>query len=515
MRRWNSFSELIYFPLEVLYIASIILGMTGILFNPNFQIFFSINHPLILSVIDMLRYLSSFFIQNFPLIFLLRAVHRRNEDGMVIIAGLLAYLAFHVGIMFFAPTNLVPEAYSPVLGLRATASVLATRDIGILTPFHTGMIGALIVLGITRAVAKQLKTRSPYSIFSFVDKNVSIIMGSVFYALFAGIGIAYVWPYLVGFIQSIFSFIARDLNNPINLFIYGGLDRILSIFNFSDWMHQLFWFTSMGGNWVDPLGAAFNGDISMWTAQLVQNISGFTSGKLITPYYILNIFAIPAFILAAYQTYTDRLVRGRLLGFIIASILFSILFGTLLPIEIFLLFTAPLLFLFHLIFTALLFAVLPTFDIIIGYRFTGAVSVATPGSIVDLLVLIRNPFYQRALIMLLFIGLMTFLLYYAVTSYYYHKGAISIVNPNEKERVITELLDSLGQVTNIKLINSSIGKIIVQVYEREKVDFSKIHHRATKIVETRAGYAISYGASSYMLYEIISDLKQKSIVVSE
>lgn len=515
MRRWNSFSELIYFPLEVLYIASIILGMTGILFNPNFQIFFSINHPFLRSIIDMLRYLSSFFIQNFPLIFLLRAVHRRNEDGMVIIAAFLAYLAFHVGIMFFAPSNLAPETYSAVLGLRASASALATRDMGILMPFHTGIIGALIVMFITRTVARQLKTRSPYSLFSFVDKNVSIIMGSVFYALIAGVGIAYIWPYLINFLQAVFSFIARDLNNPINLFIYGGLDRVMNIFNFSDWMHQLFWFTSMGGNWVDPLGAVFNGDVSMWTAQLAQNISGFTSGKLITPYYILNIFAVPAFILAAYQTYTDRLVRRRLLGFVIASIVFSILFGTLLPIEVFLLFTAPLLFLFHLMFTALLFAILPTFDIIIGYRFTGAISVATPGSIIDLLVLIRNPFYQRALAILLFIGLMTFLLYYAVTSYYYHKGAISIINPNEKELVISELLDSLGQVGNIKMINASIGKIIVQVHERERVDFSKIHHRATKIVETRAGYAISYGASSYMLYEIISNLKQDSLVLNE
>ena len=153
--------------------------------------------------------------------------------------------------------------------------------------------------------------------------------------------------------------------------------------------------------------------------------------------------------------------------------------------------------------------------IIIGYRFTGAISVATPGSIVDLLVLIRNPFYQRALIILLFIGLMTFLLYYAVTSYYYHKGAISIINPNEKELVISELLDSLGQVENIKMINASIGKIIVQVHERNYVDFSKIRHRATKIVETRAGYAISYGASSYMLYEIISNLKHDDLVVNE
>jgi phosphotransferase system IIB component len=154
--------------------------------------------------------------------------------------------------------------------------------------------------------------------------------------------------------------------------------------------------------------------------------------------------------------------------------------------------------------------VLPLFEVTIGYSFSGNVLVATPGSLVDLLVLIRNPIYQRSLIIILFIGLMTFLLYYAVTSYYYRKGAISIVNPNEKEIVISELLDSIGGIDNVRLINSSIGKVIVQVNKREIVDFSKIHHRANKIVDTRAGFAISYGASSYMIYSAVLKLKESS-----
>jgi phosphotransferase system IIB component len=105
---------------------------------------------------------------------------------------------------------------------------------------------------------------------------------------------------------------------------------------------------------------------------------------------------------------------------------------------------------------------------------------------------------------------MTFLLYYAVTSYYYRKGAISIINPNEKDMVIHELLDSIGGIDNIRLANASIGKVIIQVYNRDLVDFSKIHHRASKIVDTRAGFAISYGASSYMIYSVLKNQKEST-----
>jgi len=213
-------------------------------------------------------------------------------------------------------------------------------------------------------------------------------------------------------------------------------------------------------------------------------------------------------VLAAFQTYTDKLVRKRLISVIVFAVIASVFFGTLLPIELFLIFTAPLLFVFHLFFTALLYAVLPMFGATIGYSFSGNVLVATPGSLIDLLILIRNPIYQKSLVILLFIGLMTFLLYYAVTSYYYRKGAISIINPNEKEIVISELLDSVGGIDNIRLANASIGKVIIQVYNRDKVDFSKIHHRANKIVDTRAGFAISYGASSYMIYSVLCKTKE-------
>ena len=152
-------------------------------------------------------------------------------------------------------------------------------------------------------------------------------------------------------------------------------------------------------------------------------------------------------------------------------------------------------------------------EIVLGYSYVGSVYNANPGSLLDILILLRNPNFQRNIIIVLLVGLFIALITYAVTTYYYRKGAIGLIVPDEKDRVVYELLDAIGEIDNIKLINSSVGKVIIQVNDRTKVDFNKIHHRVNKIVETRAGYAISYGSSSYMIYNYLKAL-QKSTVES-
>ncbi len=512
MRRWNSLVEMAYFPLEVLYIASIALGLTGLVFNPNFQVYININQTTLLRLLDMLRYLSSLIVFYFPLILILRGVYQRKDDGLVILAGFLAYISFHLGMMFFGPNVAVAEAYHNILGIQASANLLATSTSGNLQVFNTGLFAAIIVIPLTRSVISSSKKRSPYALFNYVNKNVYVVVVSVAISLVFGIAMGFVWPNMVGFIQQAFRLISQDLNSPANLFVYGLLNRTLSAVGLGNWMNQVFWFSDLGGTWTGPNGTVYIGDIAMWMAQHSRNITGFSSGKLMTPLYILNIFAVPAFILASFQTYTDRFIRKRLISFIVIAVLASVFLGTLLPIELFMLFTAPLIFVFHLIYTSLLYAVLPILGITIGYNFELSAQVATPGSIIDLLVLIRNPAYQRSLIILTFIGLMTFLIYYAFVSFYYRKGAISMVLPYEKELIMIELVESMGGLTNIKIINASLNKVLVQVKNRELVDFSKLHHRASKIVDSRAGYAISYGASSYIIYLAISDqLKETSL----
>jgi phosphotransferase system glucose/maltose/N-acetylglucosamine-specific IIC component/phosphotransferase system IIB component len=512
MRRWNLLVEMAYFPIEVLYIASIVIGLSGLIFNPSFQVYFNITQPMVLRFFDMVRYLASWIILYFPLIFILRGVYSRKDDGMVVLAGLLAYISFHGGMMFFGPNLPIPEAYMNVLGLQANASALSTSTAGTLQVLQTGLLSAFVVIPITRFFVRESKKRSPYSLFNYLNKTVYVVLGSISVSLIAGIALAFIWPSVINFIHSSFRLIAQDLNNPANLFVYGLLNRTLHVLGFGNWMNQVFWFSDLGGTWTGPNGSVYFGDIAIWMAQSSRNIVGFGAGKLITPYYVLNIFAMPAFILASVQTYTDRLVRKRLISFVIIAMISSAFLGTLLPLEIFMMFTTPLVFVFHVVYSAFLFSVLPILGITIGYNHSLLAQVATPGSLMDLIVLIRNPIYQRPLIILVFVGAISFLLYYAFTSYYYRKGSISMIVPQEKSLVLDELIASMGGEGNIKIANASINKVIIQVNDRSLVDFTKINHRASKIVESRAGYAISYGASSYIIHlELIERIQQHGL----
>lgn len=509
MRRWNTILETFYFPLEVLYMARILFGLSTLILGQSFNALFTVNNQYLILALDLIRNLAVWLIQAFPFLFLLRAVYRRNDSGLVVVTALLAYVAFHIATAFFAPSVLPAGLQEPVLGI----SFNATRLVGTtnLVAINTGFVGAVLILVIVRSMMNHIQKRSPYSIFSFVDKSISSIFTSVILSLFAGILVALMVPYFITFMQNLFTVISSNLSSPINLFVYGITDRLSSILGFGYWMQQQFWFGSLGGTWSNASGAIFNGDISMWTAQMVNNVNNFGAGKLITPYYILNGFVVPAYILASYQTYTDKLVRRRLLLFVFVALISSWFLNTLLPIEIFMLVSTPLLFIYYIFLVGLLFAILPSFSIVFGYSYLGSVYNANPGGLLDILILLRNPNFQRNIIILLFIGLFVGLITYALSTYYYRRGAVGLIIPDEKDRLVYELLDAIGEIENIKLMNASVGKVIIQVHDRNKVDFKKIHHRVSKIVETRAGYAISYGSSSYMIYSYLKALQKSTI----
>ena len=304
--------------------------------------------------------------------------------------------------------------------------------------------------------------------------------------------------------MGVFGFIARDLNNPVNLFLYGIIERLADNAGLHLIIRRLFWFGELGGSWSDAFGVNFLGDVAVWTGQIKEGIINAGTGRLITPYYVLNLFAIPAYLISTYQTFTDKIEKRRVFAFLSLAVVASILFGTLMPIELFLLFSAPLLFVFHLSMTGILFALFSALRISIGYSYVGNAVGAVPGSLVDLLIHVRTPALQRPLLIILVVGLLTGLIYYAMSTYYYRKGAVNFITVDEKDSMIEELLNCIGGLENIKLINSSIRTLNIQVYDRNAVDFHKIrHHYIARIVESKAGYQLTYGASSHILWMAI------------
>ncbi|NTW96726.1 MAG: hypothetical protein HGB31_08925 [Erysipelotrichaceae bacterium] len=510
MRRWRSYIEITGFPLKVIFLASIMLGLGSMILNPNFITLVGSQDTISLSA-EVMRTIASSIILTFPLIFLMRTVDRRDDDPMITVAALISYLTLHIVTMFINTGAINSVIFRSPMGPMDLAT-LGTSTITLVNPIYTGLIGTLIIFFTTRFAYKITRGRSAYSLWNFVDRQTSLIIWSIVFAVLGGLVVAYTWPYLVQGIMSIYNFIAHDLNNPINLSIYGILDRITDTLGLSLWTRKLFWFGELGGSWSDAFGVYHLGDVGMWTGQIQSSLFNLGSGKLITPYYILNIFCMPAYLMSIYQTYTDKMEKRKIRGFIFVACTASILFGTTLPIELFLLFSAPLLFVFHLGYTGVLYALFGALKVQIGYAYTGSVIGASPGSIFDLLIYLRNPALQKSLLVILLVGLVSALFYLAVSTYYYRKVAVNFITVSEKDSMVEELLDCLGGLENLKLINSSVFNLTVQVHNRDVVDFHKIkHHYITRIVESKAGYALTYGACSHILWmDIQHRLKELS-----
>ena len=169
----------------------------------------------------------------------------------------------------------------------------------------------------------------------------------------------------------VINFIALDTTNPINLVIYGIFDRLLSVCNLGTIIKTPFWYGTSGGSWVSIAGANVTGDVNIWTSQIEIGQVANMSGRFITPYYVLNIFAIPAMLWAFFSMQTDRLERSKLFLFYLFTTIISLFCGTILPVELVLLTLCPLLFFFHIACTGLMYGIFQAMHVSLGFRYTG------------------------------------------------------------------------------------------------------------------------------------------------
>ena len=504
MRRWKTFFEIVLFPIKVLVIGFVLLGIGEFLVNENFALFYTITNQYILILSRLLILTGRFIIANFPILLVLKFVSKRTNSSATIIMGLTGYVVFIMTTMLFAPTNLPATSYGDILGISYSALNTAT---GILTtrfPLQTGLFGSFIVGLCTHNAYHISRGKQNYGLFASVDKNSYGVVLNVIFCMLAGIAVALCWQYLDRYMQQVISFVASDITNPINMFIYGIFDRLLSIFYMGSTIREPFWYTALGGSWNSITGEAVLGDVNIWSMIMDQGQSALSYGRFITPYYVLNIFAIPGMLLGMFTIYTDKIRRNRLVAFLFFLIIVSVLTGTLLPVEIFLLFLCPLLLLFHIIYTGLLFGVFEYLGVYLGFNYSGDVTTALPGKLVDYLVLLRSVDYFRTLRLIFIVGLVSFVVYFLVTRIYFKYLSFDLFDLGKKKEMVSGFTDAVGGIENIRMTNASPYRLIVQIVDIDKIDLVKLQRLgATRVSRTRAGLAFSFGSSSYMIKRLL------------
>lgn len=513
MRNYRSLYEMLLFPISVLYFATFLLGLGNIITNETFSYIINIDNDFVELAADCMSRIGSFLIVQFPLIFLFRLSARKAGSATTMISALSGYVAYLVVTMYFGNPDLPASAYSSILGLSITTAGSATVRSGVHYPLQTGIVATAVVAIITLTSYNRSRTRSEYSFFSFISRDTWCVIRTVVLSSIAAVAVTMLWPYVVNAITKAIEYISGDTTNPMNLILYGVLERILNVLNLGTMIRQPFWYGANGGTWISMAGANIAGDVNIWTAQYeAASLSGM-SGRFITPYYVINLFAVPGLLLAFQTLQTDRLERRRMRMFYIVVAIISIFSGSLLPLEIMLLLLCPLLYLFHILYMGLLFGVFHAMHIYLGYSYHGTSTLtAMPGTLLEYLSYFQNSAMRNTLLQIAVVGLISFVVYFLMTRFYFMNLALDLFHTGYKDEVIQGTINAIGGIENIKNIHSGTERLIISLYDADKLNVQKLRNLgAVRVMDTKAGYAIGYGSRSTMIRIGITNTLKQSV----
>ena len=489
--KWHSLFELLVFPIGILMVATVMVGLSNLMINPAFATLYSIQNDLLIVIAEAVSKVGTFLIVNFPLIFLLRVVSKKKGSATTIVSALAGYVTYAVFTMYFARSDLGAAVYSAILGLYVTSSHLSS---GVHYPLQTGIVATILIAMIT------------LNSFSASRRRGECVVRTIILSALAGVLVAYGWPYVLKGITDVINFIALDTTNPINLVIYGIFDRLLSVCNLGTIIKTPFWYGTSGGSWVSIAGANVPGDVNIWTSQIEIGQVANMSGRFITPYYVLNIFAIPAMLWAFFSMQTDRLERSKLFLFYLFTTIISLFCGTILPVELVLLTLCPLLFFFHIACTGLMYGIFQAMHVSLGFRYTGFSTIAVnPGTLLELISYAGNTQLQESIIKVVIVGVIFAVIYFLGTKFYFNYLALDLFRTGQRDKIIKGTIETLGGINNVKFVHSSVNRLVVSLYDPTLLDVSKLNDLGSvRIYETKAGYAICFGSASTMIRKGIS-----------
>lgn len=500
MSKWHSLLEFMQFPLKILFLATILLGVGSAIINPNVAFLWSVTNQNVIRTSEMFRYIGAFLIDIFPVLVYFKVLSKKFEDSVPVIVGIVAFLLINISMTFFLDTSFPSYFYKEVLGISINFDVLPISGAGIVNPYNMGIFSLIISYFITMKCYQRSRHHSVYGIFSFIDHDAWAVVTILIFSVISGVALAFVWPYVIQGLNIFFDLIAKDITNPINLMLYGMFERICAIFGLVDIPRNIFWYTSAGGTWMNEVGLNFYGDVAIWTAQKAQGVQATTTGGFITPYYVINLFIIPAFYIAYYSLCTSRKDRGRYWLFFLLAILLSIFCGNPLPAEFLILLLSPMLYGIYIVIVGLLFAFLHIFNVIIGYNFSDIIMLANPGAGLDLIQYFRSAYVLPSLMKMLIIGLGVAIVFAYLTRAYFSKYAFGLFQFIDKEGTTNAIIDALGGIDNILDAQSTPDKLIVELKNRELIDYTVLQsYGAYLILEAKGGYLIRLGNMSTII----------------
>lgn len=509
MRKFKFEFETVRFPLVIMLIMFFLRGFSNLMLSNLIKPSLGGSLNWLVVLLEIMLYFSAMIIQYLPFLIVNKYLSKKYDTTRITLMYIISYIILLTITMILGKDGLPSVVYTGLFNIQMKPEFITGDTSFMFTPFRIGLIGALTSGVIVNYAYKITRSRTKYALLKFIDKDVLSLLLIVVFTIIFGIIFTFIWPLIIGVLFNIFEWISRDITNPLNTMVYGFFDKVLSLLDLSAINRQTFWTTNLGGTWMNSQGQNFIGDVPIWNAQMQESLVNTGFGRYITPYYIINLFALPGIICGLYSTYTNKKERRSQISLLILIIIFMILSDQSITIELFLIFMAPLLYVIHLAISSLIFGLLEGFNIYLGSSLVTSTEVHSLGNGYELMTFIKNDDLFSTVISIVIIGVIVFLIYYFLTRLYYKYLAHGLINKYEIDELTEEVLEILGGLDNIKEIDSNPFRIEVKLNRPQLFDYERLEKtEVSRVIETRSIYALYYGSSSSIIRKEIL-LKKK------
>ena len=385
------------FPISLLPLAGLCLGL-GTLFTNAINIkIYSLQNILgkvyfasdtltvtkttaLYEFLIILSKLGNIIFSNLPLLFAIGTAFAfaKYEKPTAALMGGVFFLIMHQTINGLLSTTIIPGVplvadtpENPYAMLMAGQSVMLgiqSLQMGI----FGGIVAGLMTAGIHSKYCKMklYSNMNSLSVAEFFKLSKLPALLTVICAIFTGVVSYIVWPLVQMGVANLGFFIKNT--GYVGTFLFGFIERILMPFGLQNVFSLPLMYTKTGGEMIAG-GTSIQGFQNMFLHHLTDpatkkfsvNYTRFMTGK-----YLFMMFGLPATSLAMYNAASkDR--KKFIAGLLFSASFVSFLVGFTEPLELLLLFTAPLLYVIHIILAGLSFVAMQIMNIATGVSFSG------------------------------------------------------------------------------------------------------------------------------------------------
>lgn len=490
---FNRLSQALMLPIALLPAAGIMLGIGGSFTNQSMIEAYNIgilqDGTVLNSFLQVMTAAGDIVFANLPLMFAVAIAigFAKAEKGSAALAAVISYLIMNVAIAkALAVTGMVHDGNVILMG-KEYAGILG-NILGISNTLNMGVFGGLIAGGFTVLLHNRYHNVQLPDYLGFFAGARFVPIVSAFSALFYGIALVFIWPYigaLFGSLGAALGQMTASGNGYIASFIFGIIERSLIPVGLHHVFYLPLWQSEIGGT-AEIAGQLVKGTQNIFFASLANgDYSQFSATNFMTGKFPFMMFGLPA---AAYAMYTlaDKENKKAAGGLLFSIALTAFLTGITEPIEFtFLFLAAPLYYLIHVPLAGISFMLMDLLNVKVGMTFSGGFIDFSLFGMLPGLTGTENNWYMIPAVGIIYAPIYFFLFRWYILKFDVktpgRKGsAVAVVSKQEyrdakaggkggDDPIVDGIIEALGGKDNIENIDACITRLRITVKDGDLV----------------------------------------------